>query len=110
MKNIFIPFLIILLVFLINHSLFQKKRNNINKSLTGLIKIVGNVPFTNAVLETDEKKHYYLPEDFIKNNNKIIGKRVTLKGNIKKEVIKSADHKYQITKYYIENIKIIKVF
>jgi hypothetical protein len=100
----------ILLLLLVNFSLFKKNIFNQNESLTGLIKFVGNIPLVNAVLETDEKRHYYLPGDFINKNKDIVGKRVTLNGKVKKKVIKSADHKYKIVRYYLENIKIIKVF
>jgi hypothetical protein len=71
-------------------------------TVTGIIKLVGNEPFSEMVIKSHETgRIFYLPPAFKKDNRRHIASQVTIEGTVSIEVIESADHKYRITKVFL---------
>lgn len=79
-------------------------------NVTGVVTMTGNEPFTRIVLRpVDDKEALFLPKNFKINNASIIGKTITVTGNVEVKILKSADHKYTVYEYHLNPVKICKI-
>jgi hypothetical protein len=64
-------------------------------TIEGVVRLVGNEPFSYLIISTDDKKSYRLPakkkSEFIQYQTK----RVRVTGLVENQLLESADHKYK---------------
>ena len=66
-------------------------------NVTGAVSIAGNEPFTRMVLRASGGKDaFFLPANFKKDKNRLIGKSIAVTGKIEVHELKSADNKYTV--------------
>lgn len=71
-------------------------------SITGNVSMAGNEPFTRMVIRpSDGKGAFFLPVNYKKEKNNLIGMTVTVTGQVEVRQLKSADHKYTVYEYHI---------
>ena len=76
--------------------------------ITGAVRLVGNEPFTKLVLSTTNKMHYYFPIKMKKKYMKYLNHIVELTGYVKKEILRSADHKFKFIRRRLISIDSIR--
>jgi len=64
--------------------------------ITGVVRLVGNDPFTRYALRGDNGKDYFLEFNTDTDAARFLGKRVTVTGTVEIRELKSADGKYTV--------------
>ena len=82
-------------------------KNNQKVKISGIIRLVGAEPFTRLTLryyDTD----FYLPDNMKKKFMPYLNRDVIAEGRVRIVVLESADHKYKVIEYHLDNVKIRK--
>lgn len=72
----------------------------------GVVRLVGNEPFTRLVITASNGMSFYLPDDIKKKRPVNIGKTVRAMGVFFIKKLESADHKHQWSEAHLSNVTI----
>lgn len=77
-------------------------------TVSGLLRLVGNEPFTRLVIQTTNNVNIFLPDNIVKKNTGLVTSLVTAEGVFHIETIYSANHKYKIREFQLSNVVSLK--
>lgn len=102
MKKIFLAvFIIVSFAMLAGCTQYAYGCRGDNTTITGTIRLVGNEPFTELVIETDDKELYEIVGELKKELSQKQGVRVVVRGKIVKPIGVSAKKAIDVQKYNV---------
>jgi hypothetical protein len=96
--------IIFFLVLFLSFSVEYKDNQKIKAK--GIITLVDSEPFTRIAVRVGKDNIFFLPQD--KKLKKMINKEINFEARIKVIKLESADGKYTVVEYHLENFKILK--
>ena len=83
-------------------------RNGEQITIVGVVRVVGNEPFTRVAVKTAEGVNLVLPRELGNTLRDLQRRSVTVSGRVRIKRIRSADHKYEIVEYHLERAVLIE--
>ena len=83
---------------------FKNLKNGQKIDIQGVVRLVGNEPFTRLVISASNGIDFYLPKEEKKEDLKLIGKDVRVQGFLFIVKLETPDHKYKIYEVHLSNI------
>jgi hypothetical protein len=81
-------------------------KNGERVKVTGVVSKVGNEPFARFALRTDRNVLLYFDGADKEKVKELSLKKVQVNGNVTVNVLESADHKYKVNEYTLQNAEI----
>ena len=78
-------------------------RNREQITVMGVVRVVGNEPFTRVAIRTVDGFDFFVADKLDNTVRDRQGQSVTVRGRVRIERMRSADHKYEVIEYHLED-------
>jgi len=99
----------IILAFILTASLAGACSSAKNIRVKGLVRLVGNEPFTRLVVTAGARRHYFIPGKYRKQYFRYVNHFVEIEGSFTKRVLHTADRKHTIIEFILVDIRSLRV-